>query len=115
MIPPEQRLIEDRALRNAARSVFDTNMAQVRADLAARGIAGRVADNVKKDTTDALVQGLAIASESKGIVAGVGMALLAWLCRKSLAARVQELFGEAGVADAQAGVQTSGDSRPKHN
>jgi hypothetical protein len=37
----EDRLQADRANRNAARSVVDANLTQVKADLAARGVGGR--------------------------------------------------------------------------
>ena len=71
----EQRIREDRANRDAARSLFDANLKQLRADLEARGVGGRIADKAKAETTEALAQGLEIAAESKGVIAGTLAAL----------------------------------------
>ena len=98
----EQALLEDRANRNAARSLFDTRLASVKGDLAARSIGGRIADKAKSDAASAARQGLAVAKESKGIIAGTLGALALWAFRKKLAAAAEtmlaRLHGTAALA-----------------
>lgn len=86
------RLARDRAARDAARQALEANVAQVKADLAARGIGGRIADKAVADATTALDEAVAIAKESKGIIAATGLALLLWLLRNPLAAMVRNRF-----------------------
>ena len=77
---PDQ-LASNRAARSAARGAFDAKLAQVQADLAARGIGGRMADTASTEIKDALGEAAAIARESKGIIAATGAALALWLLR----------------------------------
>lgn len=87
-----QRIREDRANRSAARGLFDANLQQVRADLEARGVGGRIADKAKSEVTEAMAQGLEIAAESKGVIAGTVAALALWFFRAPLIAALQGLF-----------------------
>ena len=88
----EDRLREDRANRQAARALFDTNLGQVQADLKARGIGGRVADKAKEEVSEAVAQGLEIASESKGVIAATLAALALWFFRAPLLRAMTGLF-----------------------
>lgn len=94
MSEAERRLLEDRATRNAARAVFDGVLSQVKADLAARSIGGRIADQATGETKAALAEGLAVAKESKGIVAATVLALLAWFFRGPLLDAIEGLLGD---------------------
>ena len=90
----EKRIREDRALRNAARGVFNAGVGNVKADLAARGIGGRIADSATGQLRDAADQAIDVAKESKGIIAGTFAALGLWTFRKPLlAAKLLTLFG----------------------
>ena len=82
--PAERRLAADRANRTAARGVFDTNISQVKADLAARSVGGRIADQAMAETKAALTESVAVARESKGVIAGTLGALLIWAFRAPL-------------------------------
>jgi hypothetical protein len=81
----ERNLAGDRATRNAARGVFETHLARLRGDVEAHGgIVGKAKDEAGKRLLDAGKQGLAIAGESKGIIAGTLAALGLWFFRKPL-------------------------------
>lgn len=95
----EQRLREDRATRNAARAVHDANLLQVKQDLAARGIGGRIAAKAKNDALDLADEALAVAKESKGIIAGALGALALWFLRGHVAALAARLFKPAKVQE----------------
>lgn len=92
MTEAERRLAADRATRNAARGVFDAELAQVKADLAARSIPGRVKDKADREVREAIATGLDVASESKGIIAGVLAALALWFFRAPLIAFARDLM-----------------------
>jgi hypothetical protein len=92
----ERDLAEDRATRNAARGVFDAHVARLKGDVSAHGgIAGKARDEAGKRLLDAGKRGLAIAGESKGIVAGTVAALGLWFFRKPLIAAARGLFGKS--------------------
>ncbi|MCZ8172561.1 MAG: hypothetical protein O9272_12575 [Brevundimonas sp.] len=74
----------DRANRHAARKLFEARLAQVKADLAARSIGGRVAAKVRDDARGLVDEGLAVARDNKGLVAATIAALLAWIFRAPL-------------------------------
>lgn len=81
-----------RSVRNAARQRFDARLAQVQADLAARGIGGRIADKASGDIRQALGEAGNVARESKGIIAAAAAALAVWFLRGSLLKLVQDRF-----------------------
>ena len=93
MTAAERRLSKDHAQRTAARQVFDTDLAQVKADLSARGIGGRLKDSAVQKADEAVLNGIAIANENKPIVAGTIALLLVWLLRNPLGRMIGRLFG----------------------
>lgn len=103
MTGPEERLMQDRANRNAARSLVDAELAQIKADLAARGIGGRIADQASSEVKQAANTALAVAKESKGIIAGTVAALGLWFFRKPIAATTKHLFERAKPGAVQQG------------
>jgi hypothetical protein len=84
MTEAETRLAKDRATREAALHNFKSNFEQVKTDLEARGISGRIADKAGEDVRAAFDEALMIASESKGIIAATLAALALWLLRNPL-------------------------------
>jgi hypothetical protein len=107
----ERNLSADLATRNAARGVFDTHLTRLRGDVEANGgIAGKARNEVGKRLRDAGKQGLAIAGESKGIVAGTVAALGLWLFRKPLLDAAKGLFGKSGQP---AAIQEDEANRPE--
>lgn len=88
-----QQLIEDRATRDAARATFDVRLAQIRQDLDARGVGGRIADKLGHDALDAFDEAVEIANQNRGIVAGTIAAVMIWLFRSPIIAWVEGLLG----------------------
>lgn len=99
MTSAERRLSKDHAQRNAARQVFDTDLAQVKADLSARGIGGRIKDSAVHTADEAVLHGIAVARENKPIVAGTIALLLVWLLRNPLGRMLGRLFGRKPETD----------------
>ncbi len=93
MTNPDRQLSTDRAQRAAARRVFGADWAQIKADLSARGIGGRIKDNVVQQADEAVATGLAVARENKAVVAGTFGLLLVWLLRNPLGRILGRLFG----------------------
>ena len=88
-----RKLADDRAARNTARMALNNRLEQVRVDLDARGIGGRIADKVAADATDAAIEVADVARSNKPVIAGTLVALVAWTFRH----RVAALFGYAEV------------------
>lgn len=98
MSGPEDNLEGKRATRNAARGAFAAHVARLKGDVAAHGgVVGKARDEAGKRLLDAGKQGLAIAGESKGIVAGTVAALGLWFLRKPLIAAARSHFGKQAV------------------
>jgi hypothetical protein len=102
MTDPAQQLAQDRDRRKRARGAFDANLAQVKDDLAARGVAGRIADQAEAEVRGAIAQGVDVARESKGIIAATLAALGLWFFRVPLIALARRhLFKAADPAPVQ--------------
>jgi len=84
MTEAEQALVEDRALRDDARAVFDARLSGVRAALSAKGVVPRARDEVLDRGRATASEAAKIASEYRWIVASTLLAILAWLLRKPL-------------------------------
>lgn len=70
-------LEQAKALRNAAHDAFQLQLAQVQEDLTARGIGGRIADSAG----EVIAEGIEVAKDHKGVVAGTIAALGIWVLR----------------------------------
>ena len=92
MSDAEQRLIADRANRNAARHLVDGGVEQVKSDLAARGVGGRIKDQVTGEIEDTLATGVKVARENKPVVAGTIGLLLVWFLREPLGRLARRVF-----------------------
>ena len=93
MSDAEQRLIADRVNRNAARELVERGTGQVKSDLAARGIGGRIKDKVTGELEETLATGVAVARENKPVIAGTIGLLLVWFLRSPLGRLFTRLFG----------------------
>ena len=109
MSKAEDRLAQDRGQRGSARGLFDTRLAQVKADLAARSIGGRVKAKAQGEVFKALDSGIEIAKESKGIIAASTGAVLLWLFRAPLLKAARDLIAPAPVQDDAAMAETEQD------
>ncbi len=90
----EAPLDDLRAARNAAKSALDTRLAGLRGEIAERGVGGRIADAARDEAAAVLAEGLDIARESKGIIAGTVAALALWLLRNPIIAWAEALLGD---------------------
>jgi hypothetical protein len=95
-LPP--RLIEDRALRDAARAVIEEDIAMLRASLGEQGVASRVSQSVgttitgriRAGASDVLEQAKQTASDHRGVLAVLVGAILLWLMRGPLLALLDD-------------------------
>ncbi len=87
-----QDLRESMEARDTARAIFDARLAQVRQDLDARGLGGRIADKVGEEAREVFHDALEVADDSKGVIAGTVGALGLWLLRKPIIAWVTTLL-----------------------
>ena len=93
------RLAKDRTTREAALTAFNANLAQVRTDLEARGIGGRIADQASMEVRAGIDEALAIADDNKGIVAATIAALALWFLRIPLIAGLRSLLADGKTGD----------------
>jgi hypothetical protein len=98
MTEAERRLVGDRKNRNAARTLVDKGVKQVKADLSARGIGGRIKDSALQEAEEAVHIGIAVARENKPVVAGTIGLLLVWFLRNPLGRRLGRIFGSKSEA-----------------
>lgn len=85
MAPP---LDQAKAARNAAHEIFEAQLTQVREDLAARGIGGRIADRAGEMAAEAAE----VANEHKGVVAGTFAAIALWVFRDPIIRLIDRLW-----------------------
>lgn len=112
MSKAEDQLAQNRSLRGSARGLFDARLAQVKADLAARSVGGRVKAKAKDEAFKALDTGLDVAKESKGIIAATAGAVLVWVFRAPLFHLAKELFAPSAVQDAEPNADEQQDEEP---
>lgn len=74
----------DRANRTAAWALFEGRLAQVREDLSARSIKGRIAAKAKDDALAYADEAVAVAKDNKGLIAATFAVLLGWFLRGPL-------------------------------
>lgn len=105
MSPLKQRLLEDRAMRNAARANVETDIAIIKGEDSDQGLTGRLLDG-GKDLARTLSDGaLDMAGDSKAKLGGavaLGVAgLAAWIFRGTIMDVIEGFFAEADEALAE--------------
>jgi hypothetical protein len=94
------RFIEDRQLRDAARAVLTEDIDRLRASLAEEGIASRVSTGVsstisgriRSGARDVITAARAQAGTRKGLIAGIGAAIVLFLARGPILDWIEELL-----------------------
>lgn len=110
MSSTERRLAEDKALRDAALAVFQTDLRFIREDLSTRGVGERVADRLGDATMDMIDDAADYAEANKGQVAAALAAAVLWLARAPLLDRLASLVGlEEDHAERNGGYDRSDD------
>lgn len=89
----EAKVLAEKALRDRSKSSFDARLAQVKADLEARGVAGRVADEVVGQAKVVFDEATEIAQEHPGVIGGTIAALVLWALRNPIIGWLDELLG----------------------
>jgi hypothetical protein len=105
-----KRYVEDKALRDAAKLVLDTDLAHFKGSLAEQGIAGRlrgqITGKVKRRLSagarDVFEQARDAADDHRGVLAVLVGALLLWLAREPLLG----LLGLGDEAEAEPETET---------
>jgi hypothetical protein len=77
----EQRLAEDRALRDAALALFKADLAFIRTDIREKGVGARLADRLGEGTRDMVDDAVDYAEANSGKVAAGAMAAILWFAR----------------------------------
>jgi hypothetical protein len=90
----EHRLAEDKALRDAALSLFSADLALVRADLAERGVGARIADRIGESTMEMVDEAADYAEANKGKVAAGIAAIVLWFARGPILNALGKLLGD---------------------
>jgi len=104
----DQKLVDDRALRDAALKIFQEDLRFIRADLDARGIGGRIADRLGDSALDMFDEAVDYAETNKGAVAAGMAAIVLWFARAPILHGVAQLLG----LDEE---QDGGDDRSRHD
>jgi hypothetical protein len=94
--PKQGPLERAKAARNAAHDAYARQLAQVREDLAARGVGGRIADRA----SEAFAGAAEVANDNKGVVAGTLAALALWLLRGPIINAIGRLWADHFEEDA---------------
>lgn len=89
----QSKVFADKALRDASKSSFDARLAQVKLDLEARGVAGRIADEVADSAKLVFDEAVDVAQEHPGIIGGTIAALVLWILRNPIIGWLEELLG----------------------
>ncbi|MBM0168800.1 hypothetical protein [Altererythrobacter sp. C41] len=90
MSDPERKMIEDRALRDAAWALVKADIAHLRVDLTTKGIGARFLDRVAEGASDVLDEAAEVAENNRGVLFTLLAAVVLWLTRNPLLA----LFGD---------------------
>lgn len=89
----ERQVLADKASRDATKHAFDAKLAIVKTDLEARGIAGRVADEVIGRAKVVYEEAADVAQEHPGVLGGTIAALVLWILRNPIIAWLEEILG----------------------
>lgn len=93
---PREQVIADRHLRDAARALVDADVANLRADLAARSLSGRAADRLTSGANEVYEEAIEVAADHKGALAAIFAALILWFARHPI---LEALAGEEQARD----------------
>lgn len=80
----ESRLREDRATRNAARALFDADLANIKASLSGRSISTRIVERIGEGAAEVLDEAIEVADNHKGVIATLIAAIILWFARNPI-------------------------------
>ncbi len=86
MSDPLRKMIEDRALRDAAMALVKADIAHLRNDLTTKGIGARLMDRVADGANDVLEEAVDVAENHRGVLITLVAAIVLWLSRNPIIA-----------------------------
>ena len=78
------RMRADRHLRDSARALVDADIKHLKADLAHKGIGGRIMDRAKEGAFDLYEEAIDVAEDNKGALAALVAAVVVWFARNPI-------------------------------
>lgn len=90
----ERQVLADKALRDGAKRTFDSRLAQVKLDLEARGVGGRVADEVAERAKLVFDEAADVAQEHPGIIGGTIAGIMLWILRNPIIGWLDSMIGQ---------------------
>lgn len=94
-----RQLSEDRAMRDAALSIFKSDIEFIRNDLRRRGIGERVADRLGEGAADMMDDAIDYADDNRGKIGAMVLAAVMWFARGPILGiftEDEEAAGETG-------------------
>ncbi|QSB43840.1 hypothetical protein IDJ81_10810 [Tsuneonella flava] len=80
----DDRMYQDRAIRDAAKAVVTADIANIKADLAARSVGDRVADRISDSALGVFEEAIEVADNNKGALAALLGAIALWFARNPI-------------------------------
>lgn len=93
----KRQMIEDRAMRDAARTILESDIAHIKSELSAKGIGERMLGSVGEGAVDVLERAGEAADNHKGVLATLVGAVVLWFARNP----ILDLFTEESAEDDQ--------------
>ena len=86
MSDPLRKMIEDRAVRDAAMALVKADLAHLRNDLTTRGLGARFMDRVAEGANDVLDEAVDVAENNRGVLITLVAAIVLWFSRNPIMA-----------------------------
>ena len=82
--PIEAQLREDKAMRDAAYALVQTDIEHLKQDWAEKGLGARAADRIKDGASDVYEEAVEVASDNRGVLAALVAAVGLWFARNPI-------------------------------
>jgi hypothetical protein len=104
----DRQMAEDRALRDAALTLFKADLAFIRTDIREKGVGARLADRLGEGTRDMVDDAVDYAEANGGKVAAGALAVILWFARGPILDAIGRLLGsEEGAEEPAAAADRS--------
>ncbi|WP_379550286.1 hypothetical protein [Qipengyuania sp. DGS5-3] len=90
------QMVEDRALRDAAKALLDADVENVREDFSSKSLALRAKDRVTEGASEVYEEAVGVAGDNKGALIAIIAALVMWFARNP----ITDLFASDETAPA---------------
>jgi hypothetical protein len=89
----ESKVLADKVLRDSTKAILDRRIEAVKLDLEARGIGGRIADEIVGRAKTVVDEAVEITEEHPGVIGGTIAALVLWTLRNPIIDWLDEFLG----------------------